>query len=225
MIAVDDLQVRAGEFTLRGVSFTIARGEYGVLMGRTGCGKTTLLEGICGLRRVESGRVILMDREVTRLPPAARGIGFVPQEGALFRHLTVAEHLGFALVVRRWPRADIERRVRELAGWLRLEDLLHRRIEGLSGGEGQRVALGRALSFEPGVLCLDEPLSALDDQTREEICTVLEGIRQRAPITVLHITHNLREAERLADVVLHLQDGRVETNRRDRRPERPADPQ
>lgn len=210
MIAVQDLHVHAGTFALRGVSFTVPDGQYAVLMGRTGSGKTTLLEGICGLRLPDAGRITLHGRDVTRLPPAARGIGFVPQEGALFRHLTVAENLAFALVVRRWPRPDIDRRVRELAGWLQIPHLLDRRPEGLSGGEAQRVALGRALAFAPPVLCLDEPLSALDDQTREDICVVLESLRQHTPATVLHITHNLREAERLADVVLNLANGIVE---------------
>ncbi|MFM7556283.1 MAG: ABC transporter ATP-binding protein, partial [Verrucomicrobiota bacterium] len=182
-----------------------------VLMGRTGSGKTTLLEGICGLRPVLTGSVRIGGRDVTHLPPGERGIGLVPQDGALFDHLTVRQHLGFALEVRGWSAERREARSRELADWLHLGPLLDRLPAGLSGGERQRVALGRALSFEPAVLCLDEPLSALDDETRQGILGLLSGLRSRAAITTLHITHNRSEAEQLADRILHLRDGRLES--------------
>ncbi len=209
MISLEQVSVGAGSFELRNISFSLPAGGYGVLMGRTGSGKTTLLEAICGLRPVGAGRIWLQKRDVTELPPAARGIGFVPQDGALFGHLTVREHLEFALVVRQWAPERIRTRVAELAGWLGLDALLSRRPQGLSGGETQRVALGRALSFQPGVLCLDEPLSALDDESRAGICDVLKDIRARTGVTVLHITHNLAEAERLADTLLRLHHGTV----------------
>src|SRR5919201_5691867 len=168
MIAVENLTVRAGAFALEGVSFALDTGQYGVLMGRTGCGKTTLLEAVCGLKPVRGGRVRLLGRDVTDLPPADRGVGYVPQDLALFPTMTVREHLGFALEVRRWDPAEATRRVEELSAMLGLGPLLGRRPQGLSGGEAQRVALGRALSFRPRVLLLDEPLSALDDETRQE---------------------------------------------------------
>ncbi|MBL9126173.1 MAG: ABC transporter ATP-binding protein [Verrucomicrobiales bacterium] len=209
MIDVRQLRIRAGRFALSDVSFTVGSGAYAVLMGKTGSGKTTLLEGICGLRTVEAGSIRLAGRDITRLPPASRGIGFVPQEAALFQHLTVAEHLAFALRVRRWPEAAIRARVAEIADSLQIGPLLERRPQGLSGGEAQRVALGRALSFHPAILCLDEPLSALDDATRDEICTVLADIHSKSGVTVLHITHNRREADRLATVVLRLDQGTV----------------
>lgn len=212
MIALELVTVRAGGFSLRDVSLTVPTGAYGVLMGRTGSGKTTLLEAICGLREVTAGRIRLGEAEVTALPPAARGVGFVPQDGALFQHLTVREHLEFSLGVRRWPPGRIQDRVGELAGWLGLEPLLDRRPAGLSGGETQRVALGRALAFQPTTLCLDEPLSALDDESRAEICSVLETVCARTGVTVLHITHNAAEAARLADCLLQLKDGRIETS-------------
>lgn len=211
MISLQQVCVCAGPFVLRDISLELPTGAYGVLMGRTGSGKTTLLEGICGLRPVSSGRIILGDLEVTHLPPAARGVGFVPQDGALFRHLTVRQHLEFALVVRRWPRELIDARVAELAGWLGLHPILDRNTHGLSGGEIQRVALGRALSFHPRILCLDEPLSALDDATRSEVCSVLETVCARTGVTALHITHNLAEADRLADRLFLLHDGRLES--------------
>ena len=214
MIRLEQVSVRAGSFLLRDLSLSVPAGASAVLMGRTGSGKTTLLEAICGLRAVSAGRILLAGTDVTALPPAERGVGFVPQDGALFRHLTVREHLEFALVIRRWPRERIATRVAELAGWLGLNALLDRRPAGLSGGETQRVALGRALSFQPRILCLDEPLSALDDESRAGICTVLEDVCAHTGVTALHITHNLAEAERLADCLLLLKDGRLETSNR-----------
>jgi ABC-type sugar transport system ATPase subunit len=179
-------------------------------MGKTGSGKTTIIEALCGLKPVLKGRIHFDGRDVTALPPAARGVGFVPQDGALFSTLTVREHLEFALRVRRWKRDAVEFRVQELAKLLGISDLLRRRPAGLSGGEKQRVALGRALSFEPSVLCLDEPLSALDDPTREEMCELLRSVQARSGVTVLHITHSLDDAERLAEKLLVLRDGVVE---------------
>lgn len=210
MIVVENLEARAGNFRLTGVNLTIPNGLHGVLMGRTGSGKTTLLEAICGLRPVLAGRVLLNGRDVTKLPPADRGIGLVPQDGALFAHLSVREHLAFALEIRRQPKAAIAARVEEVAGWLGLEPLLDRRPVGLSGGEAQRVAIGRALSFRPAILCLDEPLSALDQETRVEIRGVLRALRRHDPVTILHITHNLADARHLADTVFVIRAGRVE---------------
>jgi ABC-type sugar transport system ATPase subunit len=211
MISLRHITVQAGGFQLRDLSMEIPTGSHTALMGRTGSGKTTLLEGICGLRSIRSGSIWIGDREVTNLPPGQRGIGLVPQDGALFDHLTVRQHLEFALEVRGWVPERRETRSRELAEWLSLTPLLDRLPAGMSGGERQRVALGRALAFHPPVLCLDEPLSALDDQTRGEIVAVLAEIRNRTGITILHITHNRSEAERLADRILHLRDGRLES--------------
>jgi molybdate/tungstate transport system ATP-binding protein len=198
-----------GTFVLDSISFEVATGQYAVLMGRTGAGKTTLLETICGLRRLERGRIWLLDREVTPLKPAERGIGFVPQDGALFETMTVRDQLGFALTIRRRTRREIGRRIAELADLLGIKKLLDRKPAGLSGGERQRVALGRALAAEPGILCLDEPLSALDDATREEMYGLLSSVRQITGVTTLHITHNRSEAGRLADVVLLLEAGTI----------------
>jgi ABC-type sugar transport system ATPase subunit len=209
LIRLENVSVRAGSFSLSNVWLEVKRGQYGILMGRTGSGKTTLLEAICGLRKVVAGRVLLMDREVTFRKPAARGVGFVPQDGAIFPTMKVANQIGFALAVRRWKRADIDRRVGELAELLGVTSLLKRRPEGLSGGERQRIALGRALAANPGVLCLDEPLSALDDATREEMYSLLKSVREHTGVTTLHITHSHNEARRLGDVVLQIADGRV----------------
>src|SRR5688500_10191061 len=165
MIHLDRLCIRAGSFALDDITLTVAAGEYAVLMGKTGCGKSTLLEVIAGLKPAHAGRVVLVDRDVTALRPSERGVGYVPQDLALFPTLTVHDHLAFALVVRRRAADAIATRVEELSRLLGIGHLLPRHPQGLSGGEAQRVALGRALSFHPRVLLLDEPLSALDEDT------------------------------------------------------------
>jgi molybdate/tungstate transport system ATP-binding protein len=199
VIAVEGLSVRAGAFAIEGLSFAVATGEYAVLMGRTGCGKTTLLEAICGLKPVRAGRVRLLGRDVTDLPPADRGVGYVPQDLALFPTMTVRDHLGFALEVRRWDRVAAARRIEELTELLGLGRLLERRPPGLSGGEAQRVALGRALAFRPAVLLLDEPLSALDEDTRTTLYGMLRSVQRQTGVTTLHVTHSRAEARALAD--------------------------
>ena len=156
-----------------------------------------------------------MGRDVTNLKAADRGIGFVPQDGALFPTMTVREQLGFALRIRKWNRTDVDRRVKELSEMLGINGLLHRRTHGLSGGEIQRIALGRALAFHPGVLCLDEPLSALDERTREEMYRLIKSVRERTGVTTLHITHSNTEAHRLGDRVFWIHDGMLQRLNRD----------
>jgi ABC-type sugar transport system ATPase subunit len=209
MIDVDDLALRQGAFALAGVSLHVPQGRYAVLMGATGCGKTTVLEAIAGLRPITAGRVRLNGVDRTFSPPSERSIGYVPQDGALFTTMTVRGNLGFALSLRRRPAAEVDARVLELARWLGIEHLLDRRAVGLSGGEAQRVALGRALANHPPVLLLDEPLSALDDPTRDRMIEVLGELPRRADVTVLHVTHSRAEADRLADVVFHLDAGKI----------------
>ncbi len=209
MIRVEKLSVRLGAFAIENISFEVGEGQYAILMGRTGTGKTTLLESICGLRPISTGRVELMGRDVTRLKPAERNIGFVPQDGALFEGMRVRDQIGFALTIRKQQKREIARRVAELAELLGLEHLLERKPTGLSGGERQRVALGRALAAQPGVLCLDEPLSALDDATRDDMYTLLKSVREHTGVTTLHITHSTSEARHLGDVVFVIKGGKV----------------
>jgi ABC-type sugar transport system ATPase subunit len=210
MIQLHRIVLQVGAFTVEDLSFSVTTGEYAVLMGRTGSGKTTILEAICGLRPVRSGTIRLMNQDVTHLKPADRGVGYVPQDLALFPHLSVYEHLAFALRIRRSPESEISRRVAELSEMLGIGRLLERRPQGLSGGESQRVALGRALAFRPPVLLLDEPLSALDDETRAEMYTLLRAVQRLTGVTTLHITHSLAEAKTLADRLLLLRDGSIE---------------
>lgn len=209
MITLESIAWKAGTFHLEGIHLAIESGRYAVLMGPTGCGKTTLLEIICGLRRPSAGRVLVGGRDVTAESPGARGIGYVPQDGALFPTQSVAEHLGFALRLRRRARAEIDARVRELAEALGLLHLLTRHPHDLSGGERQRVALGRALAPRPQVLLLDEPLSALDEDLRDDLLQLLSRTQRQYGFTALHVTHSRAEAERIADVGYRLEDGRI----------------
>jgi ABC-type sugar transport system ATPase subunit len=148
--------------------------------------------------------------DVTFWKPADRNIGYLPQDLALFPTMTVRGHLEFALRLRGASRAQISQRVAELAEVLSIGPLLDRRMRGLSGGEAQRVALGRALSFRPRVLLLDEPLNALDEQTRDRLCELLRTIQRCDGLTTLHVTHSRSEARLLADRLLVLVDGRVQ---------------
>lgn len=209
MIKVENLHVRAGAFRLSDVSFEIPTGEYGVLMGKTGSGKTTILEAVCGLKEVTAGRIFLGGLDVTDARTGDRGIGFVPQEATLFSTMTVRGHLSFGPKVRRWSREEIENRVEELADLLGISDLLDRKPFGLSGGERQRVSLGRALASRPQVLCLDEPLSALDEATHEEMIELIRKMVKSHGITALHITHSMSEAKEIADCLLRLEGGEI----------------
>ncbi|MHC4995029.1 MAG: ABC transporter ATP-binding protein [Planctomycetota bacterium] len=209
MIRVHDLSIHQGEFSLKSVEFLIPDGAYGVLMGRTGCGKTTILEAICGLRPVTQGKIFLSGHDVTRLKPAQRNIGYVPQDGALFQTMSVRDNLAFSLHARKESSDLVNERVEEMGSLLGITHLLDRPPKALSGGEAQRVSLGRALASHPHILCLDEPLSALDEETRDQMYSLLRSIQERTGVTVLHITHNPSEAVELADTVLRMEDGVV----------------
>ncbi len=209
MIELRDVTIRVSKFVLERISFRIESGTYAVLMGRTGQGKTTILESICGLKPVVSGKIIIRDAEVSKWPPGEREIGYVPQDLALFPTLTVQQHLEFALRLRRAAPKQIAERVAELSEVLGISKLLQRRVQGLSGGESQRVALGRALSFRPSVLLLDEPLSALDEATRREMHALLLRVKESTGVTTLHVTHSESDAEALADQRLVLRDGKI----------------
>jgi ABC-type sugar transport system ATPase subunit len=210
MIALRDVSIQSGPFALTGVQLEIPAGAAAVLMGRTGQGKTTILEAVCGLRRVTAGRVLVDGQDVTRFKPADRNVGYVPQDLALFPLMTVRGHLEFALRVRRCGAKAMRERVDELAHALGIEPLLERRIRHLSGGEAQRVALGRALSFRPRVLLLDEPLNALDEATRDRLCELLRSLQKSYGLTTLHVTHSRAEARRVADKLFALQAGQLQ---------------
>ncbi len=209
MIEFRGIRLQLGRFALGELSFTVPGGAYGVLMGTSGSGKTTLLEILCGLRRPDSGRVLLMGEDRTDAPPSQRRIGYVPQDGALFTHFDVFGNLGFALRVRGARKTEIRDRVDEMAESLGVGHLLGRRVNFLSGGEKQRVALGRALLADPDILCLDEPLAALDETTHGRMVDLLRRVHRDTGKTFLHVTHRLAEAKALGDCIVRLQGGRL----------------
>ncbi|HET6424938.1 MAG TPA: ATP-binding cassette domain-containing protein [Planctomycetaceae bacterium] len=209
MIALRDVSIRSGSFVLSGIHLNVPTGQYAVLMGATGQGKTTILEAVCGLRSVIAGQVLIDHVDMTRWKPANRGIGYVPQDLALFPTMTVREHLEFALRLRRASRAVLHERVEELSHVLGIEALLPRGVQHLSGGEAQRVALGRALAFDPHVLLLDEPLAALDETTRHRLCDLLRSLQRSRGLTTLHVTHSRHEAQWLADCLFVMENRAV----------------
>ncbi|MDC0307976.1 MAG: ATP-binding cassette domain-containing protein [Planctomycetaceae bacterium] len=207
VIELKNVSLQSGEFHLENLSLCIETGEYAVVTGQSGCGKTTLMEGICGLRPLSKGEIWLQGHNVSHSSPAERGIGFVPQDAALFDSMTVRDQIGFALKLRKSDKDEIASRVLGLAEQMNIAGLLDRQALGLSGGEQKRVALARALCAEPEILCLDEPLSALDDDTRYEMIELLKSLK--GDYTVLHITHNRHEVEQLASHCLLLEQGAI----------------
>src|SRR5215211_7621880 len=192
------------------VAMTIADGEFTVLVGPSGCGKTTLLRSIGGLERVSNGRILIDDRDVTRLEPSARDLAMVFQNYALYPHMTVRKNLGYGLRVRKTPRKEIARRVDEVARLLGLEELLDRRPGQLSGGQQQRVAMGRAIVREPVGYLMDEPLSNLDAKLRVTMRTSLQQLHARLGTTTVYVTHDQVEAMTLGDRVAVMHDGRIQ---------------
>ena len=215
MIQLDQLTWKiAGRTILQDVTVTMPANTYAVMMGSTGCGKTTLLEIICGLRKPTSGRVLLDGVDVTNLEPRDRGIGYVPQDLALFPGLRVRDQIGFAPTLRGVPPAELKQRVDQLAGQFGITPLLDRLPDMLSGGEKQRVALARALAAQPKLLLLDEPLSALDESMRAEAVALLQRVQQEHALTVLHVTHSSSEAAALGTLHLRMAAGRLEVESR-----------
>ncbi|MFZ0611014.1 MAG: ABC transporter ATP-binding protein [Desulfobacterales bacterium] len=210
MIRLHDLNVRFSGFALHDICLRVGKGEFFALLGPTGAGKTVILESIAGLVRPSGGRILIDGREVTQLPPEKRGVGIVYQDHALFPHLSVRENIVFGLRYHRKPGSAAHPPIEPLAGRLGLTHLLGRSIENLSGGEKQRVALARALAVDPAVLLLDEPLSALDPNFREDIRRLLKDLHRETGISVLMVTHDFSEAHFLARRAAVLNAGRIE---------------
>ncbi|MBP7299286.1 MAG: ATP-binding cassette domain-containing protein [Methanoculleus sp.] len=203
------LTKRLGDFVLDGVDLTVADGEYFIILGPTGAGKTILLETLAGIYTPDDGTITLDGRDITRTDPKDRGIGMVYQDYMLFPHLTVGENIGFGLRQRKADPASIREEVQETAALLGIERLLSRTPGTLSGGEQQRAAIARALVLRPHVLLLDEPLSALDTSTRDRLRRELRSICRATKTTVIHITHHFEDIFALADRVAVMQEGRV----------------
>jgi multiple sugar transport system ATP-binding protein len=202
-------QFDTGKPALQDLSLEVQDGEFLVLLGPSGCGKTTALRCIAGLDEPSDGEILIGDRDVTHLPPGDRDVAMVFQNYALYPHLTVQQNIAFPLEVRRVPRPEVVRRVREAADRLGLEDLLTRRPAQLSGGQRQRVALGRALVREPRVFLFDEPLSNLDAQLRIEMRAELLKLHQALRATMIYVTHDQIEAMTMGRRIAVLHEGRL----------------
>lgn len=210
MIDIDRLCLRAGAFDIRDVTLRIPPGEYFVLMGRTGSGKSLLVRCLCGLVRAEAGSIRIDGLDVTHLEPRGRQVGYMPQDCGLFPHMNVLRNILFSLRARGLSRRDATRSAGPIIEMLRLEPLLNRDPASLSGGERQKAALARALAWRPKALLLDEPVSALDEPTRREVCADLRSVQRRLGITTIHICHGLTEARGVADRAGVLHQGRLQ---------------
>ena len=210
MIKVSDLCVDLDDFLLEGIDLDVEPGEYFVILGPTGAGKTVLLESIAGLYRLKRGRIWVGGEEVTQLEPEKRGISIVYQDQVLFPHLSVRDNITFGLKLRKASGQDIKSTLSWLVELLDIGHLLHRKPDTLSGGERQKVALARALSIKPQLLLLDEPLSALDPENREGVQRELRRLHNRLKLTTVHVTHDFEEAIALGDRIAVLGDGRIQ---------------
>lgn len=210
-ISLMGLTKRFGDFVaLDDVSLEIADGSLTALLGPSGSGKTTLLRIIAGLDVPDAGVVRLAGRDVTRVPPQDRGIGFVFQHYAPFKHMTVWDNVAFGLAIRRRPKAEIERKVGELLQLVQIGHLADRYPSQLSGGQRQRMALARALAIQPEVLLLDEPFGALDARVRKELRVWLRRLHDEAHVTTVFVTHDQEEAMDVADHIVVMDGGRIE---------------
>ncbi|TMK78953.1 MAG: sulfate ABC transporter ATP-binding protein [Actinobacteria bacterium] len=210
-IVAQSVTKRFGSFTaLDDVSIEVRDGSLTALLGPSGSGKSTLLRVISGLERPDSGRVLIEGADLTRQPPQKRGVGFVFQHYAAFKHMTVRENVAFGLKIRKQPRAEIRDRVAELLELVQLAGLADRYPAQLSGGQRQRMALARALAVEPKVLLLDEPFGALDARVRKELRAWLRRLHDEVHVTTIFVTHDQEEAMEIADQIVLMNRGRVE---------------
>src|SRR3954464_8190876 len=202
---------RYGEFAaLDDVSVAVRDGSLTALLGPSGGGKSTLLRVIAGLEHPDTGRVEIDGTEATALPPQRRGVGFVFQHYAAFKHMTVERNVAFGLSIRKRPKAEIKQRVQELLELVHLEQFAQRYPSQLSGGQRQRMALARALAVEPKVLLLDEPFGALDAQVRKELRAWLRRLHDQVHVTTVFVTHDQEEAMEVADSIVVMAGGRIE---------------
>lgn len=209
-VQLEGLGKRYGEIdAVVATNLSVEKGEFVSLLGPSGCGKTTTLQMIAGFVEVTSGRILLDGRDITHAKPASRGLGVVFQSYALFPHMTVKDNIAFGLRMRKVPAAELQQRVARVLKLVRLDQHAERYPRELSGGQRQRVALARALVIEPPVLLLDEPLSNLDANLREEMQFEIRRIQREVGITTLMVTHDQSEALSISDRVVVMQAGRI----------------
>jgi molybdopterin-binding protein len=209
MIETRNLCVDLGEFVLQDITLSIEEGEYFIILGPTGAGKTVLLESIAGLYPIKDGEIWLRGKEVTGVEPEKRRISIVYQDHVLFPHLSVKDNIVFGLKMNKATRDEQKNRLNWVAELLGIGNLLHRRPDTLSGGEKQKVALGRAIVTQPELLLVDEPLSSLDPETREGVQQELRQLHRALGITILHVTHDFEEAIALGDRIAVIGEGRL----------------
>jgi sulfate transport system ATP-binding protein len=210
-IEVRDVSKRFGDFVaLESVSLSVGTGALVALLGPSGSGKSTLLRVIAGLERPDAGSVLMGGKDMTVVPPQHRGVGFVFQHYAPFKHMTVWDNVAFGLEIRKRPKAEIGERVEELLALVQLEGLGKRYPAQLSGGQRQRMALARALAVEPEVLLLDEPFGALDARVRGELRAWLRRLHDEVHVTTVFVTHDQEEAMEISDEIVVVNKGRIE---------------
>lgn len=208
-VELEGVAFRIGTFRMEGLSLSIRRGEYFVLTGRNGAGKTLLIRLIAGLQCPEAGTIRINGRVVNDVPPWQRNVGYLPQDGVLFPNRTVGGNIAFGLEVRGVAKGVMAEEVARVAEMLGIGHLLDRDPVGLSGGERQKAGLARALILKPVLLLLDEPVSAIDEDTRDAVCRELRAIQRRLQLTMLHVSHNTRETALVADRIGVMSEGRI----------------
>ncbi len=209
MLRVENLCRKQGTFELKDISIEVHPGELYVILGPTGAGKTTLLDCIAGFRTVHSGRIFLYDKDITYLPPESREIGYIPQEPALFPHMSVFKNIEYGLKIRRLPQEDRRRKVLEISEILEIRDILEKFPHELSGGEKQRVSLARAIVVMPRAMLMDEPLAHLDLPLRRELRYDIRRIIKELNIPALYVTHDQSEAFSIADRLAIMDMGKI----------------
>jgi len=209
MLEVKGLCAKRGNFFLKDVSFDVQDGEYFVLLGPTGCGKTSLLESIAGISGIRSGEVWIDGRDVTSLTLEERRIGFAHQKYMLYRHLPVRDNISFGLMARYKTQRETERAVDRVIELLGLEDLLDKRPWSLSGGESQKICLARAIVIRPDLLLLDEPLGSVDSESKEATERQLKETHNQLKLTTIHVTHDFEEAIAMGDRIAVMIGGSI----------------
>ncbi len=208
MLEINSISKQFGDFSLSNISFIVEEGDYFVLLGESGAGKSVILELIAGMEKVDAGSIYLKGKDITRQAIQNRGISMVFQDYAIFPHLTVANNIAYALKTKNYSKFEIKKRVTTLAEEIEITHLLNRKPQGLSGGELQRLALARALAAEPQLLLLDEPLASVDIQLKDQLRNLLRKLNRKG-ITILHVTHDFEEALALSKRIAVIHQGNL----------------